>query len=166
MKKAGLYCQIDPAVWKRDWVIDSKAVGDGKQSLAYMARYLFRVAISNRRIVAVTDGNVVFRYKTGEFGARKWKTASVDVFEFMRRFLQHVLPTGFMKVRHYGFLNGNFSLSIEKIRSLVYSFLKIVRASLPVTVLVRPSRPRCPRCKEIMNLVRFCPAVRWEVPPG
>jgi hypothetical protein len=166
MRNAGLYDHIDPSVWKRDWVVDAKAAGDGTQSLAYMARYLFRVAISNARILGVRDRHVVFRYKAEEDGTRTWQTTNLEVFEFMRRFLQHVLPTGFMKVRHYGFLNGNFSLPIEKIRGLVCSFFRILRDSLPAIVSTPAARPRCPRCKTVMKLVLFFPAPRLEVPSG
>lgn len=166
LKKAGVYSQIDPSVWEQDWVVHSKAVGDGRKTLGYMARYIHRVAISNARILSVKDGCVTFRYKTKELEHGGWKKETLDVFEFMRRFLQHVLPMGFMKVRHYGLLNPNFSLSLDKIRDLVCAFYNVLRDTLPMLVSCTPTRPRCPRCKAVMTLVRFFPAVRQEAPSG
>ena len=65
----------------------------------YLAPYVFKVAITNRRIVSVEDHVVTIRYKKGK--SSRWRSTRLDVLEFIRRFLQHVLPTGFMKVRHY-----------------------------------------------------------------
>jgi hypothetical protein len=76
--------------------------GDGRNALGYLARYVFRVAISNWRIVSCDGGRVVFRSKKS--GSRRWSTMSLDANEFMRRFLEHVLPRGFQKVRRYGFV--------------------------------------------------------------
>ncbi len=99
LERAGLLSEVDPAVWRQDWVVHSKAVGDGRASLKYLAPYVFRVAISDRRIVACEDGQVTFSYRRS--GSNRWRKMTVDAFEFIRRFLQHVLPSGFQKVRHY-----------------------------------------------------------------
>jgi len=112
MKKAGLLDKIDPAVWKQQWVIDSQAVGQGQNSLRYLSRYVFRVAISNNRIKSIENNVIKFLYKDRE--KKKWKIMALSAMEFIRRFLQHVLPKGFMKIRHYGFLNPNYALPIEK----------------------------------------------------
>jgi hypothetical protein len=104
MEVAKLLDKIDPAVWSQEWVVDSQSVGGGENSLRYLARYVFRVAISNNRIVSFDQRSVTFRCKDSE--TRTWQTRTLDGLEFIRRFLQHVLPTGFMKVRHFGFLNG------------------------------------------------------------
>ncbi len=117
MKKAGLLAKIDPAVWKQQWVIDSQAVGQGQNSLRYLSRYVFRVAISNNRIKSIENDVIKFSYKDRE--KKKWKIMALDAMEFIRRFLQHVLPKGFMKIRHYGFLNPNSVLPIEKVRELI-----------------------------------------------
>lgn len=166
MKKAGLYSQIDQSVWEQDWCVHSKAVGDGKKALGYMARYLCRVAISNARILYVKEGYVTFRYKTKELQDGGWKKVTLDAFEFMRRFLQHVLPVGFMKIRHYGLLNPNFSLALEKIRDFVCAFYNLLRDTLALPASPMPTRPRCPRCKAVMTLVSFFPALRQEVGPS
>jgi hypothetical protein len=71
----------------------------------YSAPYVFRVAISDRRIVSCDNGRATFSYRKS--GTSRWRTMTVDALEFIRRFLQHVLPRGFQKVRHYGFLSAS-----------------------------------------------------------
>lgn len=117
MKKSGLIDWIDPAVWKQEWVVDSQHAGHGQNALRYLSRYVFRVAISNHRIKKIENHCVKFQYK--DHHEKKWRTMTLDAMEFIRRFLQHVLPTGFMKVRHYGFLNPNCGIAIEKISEII-----------------------------------------------
>ena len=97
-----IFGTIPPQVWKKEWVVHSQAVGNGLRALKYLAPYIFRVAISNRRIVRLADGTVTFLYRTTDTG--KLRTCKLAAGEFIRRFLQHVLPKGFVKVRYYGFL--------------------------------------------------------------
>jgi hypothetical protein len=117
MKKAELFNKIDPSVWKQEWVLHSQSAGKGENTLKYLARYVFRVAISNNRIKSIKDNAIKFTYKDRE--RKTYKTTTLEPVEFIRRFLQHILPEGFMKVRHYGFLNTNSSLSIDKLRKLI-----------------------------------------------
>lgn len=122
MCKAKLSSQIPPAVWKEAWVVHSQAVGDGKRSLQYLAPYVFRVAISDRRIAAVTpgpdgQGQVTFTYRKS--GSRRWRQMTVTAHEFLRRFLNHVLPQGFQKIRSYGFAASVKRKGYELIRWLV-----------------------------------------------
>ena len=96
-----LYAQLPPKAWKREWCSYCKPCGSGKDAvLHYLARYVFRIAISNPRLVAMDDTHVTFRYKVHKTGL--WKTERVEGVEFLRRFLLHVLPKGFHKVRYYG----------------------------------------------------------------
>ncbi len=91
---------------KIDWVVYAKApFGSAEQVLKYLARYTHRVAISNRRLIALNDGQVVFRYKDYRRGHRA-RVMRLEAVEFMRRFLLHVLPKGFVRIRHYGFLSN------------------------------------------------------------
>lgn len=76
-------------------------MGQGWHALKYLAPYIFRVAIGNKRILKLTDGKVTFRYRTTDTG--KLKICTLHAQEFIRRFLQHILPRGFVKVRYYGF---------------------------------------------------------------
>ena len=104
------------------WVVYCKEPFAGpKQVLRYLSRYTHRVAISNRRLVAADDGGVSFRWKDYRIeGPGRWKTMTLAPHEFIRRFLLHVLPKGFHRIRHYGlFANGNRAESIATARELL-----------------------------------------------
>ncbi|WP_459893817.1 transposase, partial [Desulfothermus okinawensis] len=88
MKKAKLLNKINPDLWKKQWVVHSQAVGKGQNSLRYLSRYVFRVAISNNRIKSIENGVITFLYKNRQ--KKTWKTMALDAMEFIRRFLQHV----------------------------------------------------------------------------
>ena len=95
---------LDKAVSKKWVAYVKRPFGDEPERvLKYLAGYTHRVAISNRRLIAMHDGRVHFQFKDYRDGA-KWKPTSLEGIEFIRRFLLHVLPSGFMKIRHYGFL--------------------------------------------------------------
>ena len=100
-QKPDLFASIPAAVWRREWVSFLKHYGHGNDAvLNYLSRYVFRTAISNARILAVDQTHVTFRYK--DRGTDTWRTMRLEGVEFLRRFLQHVLPRGFHKVRYYG----------------------------------------------------------------
>jgi len=89
------------AVWRRPWILHVTAWGNGEQAvLDYLARYVFRIALTNARIVGLDDETVTIQYKERKTG--RARTCRVSGEEFMRRFLQHVLPRGFHKVRYFG----------------------------------------------------------------
>src|SRR5512135_83055 len=117
LRREGLLNLVAPAVWSRDWVVHSQATGDGRASLRYLAPYVFRVAIGDRRIVSCDDGKVTFAYR--RVGSNRPRRMTLDAIEFLRRFLQHVLPAGFPNVRHYGFLSPSSATSIEAVRWLI-----------------------------------------------
>jgi hypothetical protein len=96
------FSEVPPEVWEKAWVVHCQPMGKGLGAFKYLAPYIFRVAISNNRILKLTSGKVTFRYRTSDTG--KLKTCTLPAEEFIRRFLQHVLPRGFVKVRYYGFL--------------------------------------------------------------
>lgn len=100
LRKTDFFDDIPKAVWKQDWVVHCKPVGDGRTAMKYLAAYIFRVAISNYRILKLEDSKVTFLYKDTETGKTRLCTLTAE--EFIRRFLQHVLPCGFVKVRYYG----------------------------------------------------------------
>jgi hypothetical protein len=88
----------------REWVVHAEPpFGGPEQVLRYLARYTHRVAISNHRILSIADGNVTFRWKDYAHGNKK-KKMTLAACEFLRRFLLHVLPRGFVRIRHFGFL--------------------------------------------------------------
>lgn len=100
LQKTDFFDQISTTVWQQDWVVHAQLVGDGRVALKYLARYVLRVAISNHRILKLENGQVTFRYQDTQTG--KIKRCPLAACEFMRRFLQHILPKGFVKVRYYG----------------------------------------------------------------
>ena len=104
---------IPDRVWKQDWVVHCQQVGKGVAALKYLAPYIFRVAISNRRIVRFEGEKVTYLYKPR--GTRTFKRRTLDAKEFIRRFLQHVLPRGFVKVRYYGFLSSAVRPKLKKL---------------------------------------------------
>jgi hypothetical protein len=92
---------VPPVVWSKPWVVQCTPWGDGAEAvLPYLARYVFRVAITENRIVGLDDAGVTIRHKHRT--SNRWRHTRLDGDEFMRRFLQHVLPKGFHKVRYYG----------------------------------------------------------------
>src|SRR5208283_3463807 len=92
---------IPDAVWRKRWILHVTAWGNGEQAvLDYLARYVFRVALTNARIVSLDDEAVTIQYKERKTG--RSRTCRLSGHEFMRRFLQHVLPRGFHKVRYFG----------------------------------------------------------------
>lgn len=117
MKKNGLFEQIPPEVWDNGWNVNIQAVGNAENTIKYLSRYVFQVAISDYRIVKSENGNVTFTYRKS--GSSRNRSMTLNVMEFMRRFLQHVLPAGFMKVRYYGFLNPNAKVKLEEVRGLI-----------------------------------------------
>ena len=87
-----------------EWVVHAKRPTKGPATvLKYLARYTHKTAISNRRLLDLTDGQVTFRWKDYAHGGRR-RVMTLDAIEFVRRFLMHVLPSGFVRIRHYGML--------------------------------------------------------------
>ena len=101
---AGAFQRLLAASAQTEWVVYAKPpFGGPEQVLKYLARYTHRVAISNRRLVAMEDGEVKFHWKDYAHGGVE-KTMTLKATEFIRRFLLHILPAGFVRIRHYGFL--------------------------------------------------------------
>ena len=119
MPAAGLSDQIDPLTWETGWNVNIQAAGSGRKTVRYLSHYVFKVAISDYRIDAFKDGKVTFRYRKP--GGNRDRRITVSASEFIRRYPQHVLPAGFMKIRYYGFMNANSSVSLEQIRALIES---------------------------------------------
>ena len=159
LRREGLLDLVDPTVWSRDWVVHSQAAGDGRESLRYLAPYVFRVAIGDHRIVSCDDGKVTFTYR--RVGSNRRRTMTLEATEFVRRFLQHVLPAGFQKVRHYGFLSPNSPTSIEAVRWLITVHNKAVFTLLAklANQPASPPRPRCPVCGGLLSILGFVEAL-------
>jgi Putative transposase/Transposase zinc-binding domain len=139
-----------------EWVVYAKPpFGGPAQVLAYLGRYTHRVAISNARLVSVTDQHVAFRWKDYRHDG-KAKVMTLEPFEFIRRFLLHTLPDGFHRIRHYGFLaNGHRAAMLAFCRNLL---------DMPspsgeqVEDVVPPRAPeRCPCCGGVMIVLAMLP---------
>src|SRR6266550_2804691 len=105
-----------------EWVVYAKEPFGGPQAvLAYLSRYTHRVAISNRRLIAANETGVTFKWKDYRIeGPGRYKTMTLPTYEFIRRFLMHVLPKGVHRIRHYGlFAHGNRAANIARARQLL-----------------------------------------------
>jgi hypothetical protein len=107
-------------LWGKPWVVYAKRPFAGPETmLDYLGRYTHRVAIGNHRITRISDGQVTFRYRDRARGDIS-RTMTLDAGEFIRRFLLHVLPKGFMRIRHFGFLSNRCKgASLERARTLL-----------------------------------------------
>ena len=136
-----------------DWVVYAKPPFAGPESvLSYLGRYTHRIAISNPRLRSLENGRVAFRYRDTADG-RKEKVLRLDALEFIRRFLLHVLPKGFVRIRHYGLLaNRHRKEKIARCRALLAA--PTPEAPEPLTVSEKVLRLsgvdllRCPACSE------------------
>jgi len=142
-----------------EWVVYAKPpFGGPAQVLKYLARYTHRVAISNARLVDLGAGRVRFRYKDYAAGHTS-KTMTLDAVEFLRRFVQHVLPTGFVKIRHYGLLaNAQRAARLALARRLLLVVTAAATRAGGSDLEVSPAAPRCcPCCGSIRLVYRELP---------
>jgi hypothetical protein len=135
-------------LYAKDWVVYAKPpFGGPEQVLKYLARYTHRVALSNHRLVKLEEGRVTFRYRDYA-EARKEKLLTLSAEEFLRRFVMHVLPKGFMKIRHYGLLASRQ----REARLRAARRLLLPRLGLPIGAAteIAPAEPaRCPHCGSV-----------------
>jgi len=122
--------------------------------LKYLASYVFRVALSNNRIVKVEDERVTFRYRPS--GRRQDKYCTLSVDEFIRRFLQHVLPKGFVKVRYYGLFSPAKRHLLHQVRLVLVAQTPLKETTAdpqpePVAAAQPPPAPTCPHCGQTMR---------------
>jgi hypothetical protein len=163
MKKHYLLDGIPADVWDRDWIVNSQAVGSSAESMKYLAPYVFRVAISNSRIIKLEDHKVFFKYKKSK--SNRWRTMILDVLEFMRRFLQHVLPSNFMKVRYYGFLSPGSSVKLEKIRALIQLSFGF-KITMPKIKIESFDPPSCNCGGKLIFILSVSPYIRLRPSTG
>ena len=141
---------------KEEWVVYAKRPFAGPQAvLAYLSRYTHRVAISNSRLLTMDERGVTFRWKDYRAkGRTRHKTMTLDVHEFMRRFLLHVLPHGVHRIRHYGIIaNAGRKKNLVKARELLGVIADLPRPEVAgMTVTTRPTFV-CPHCGAAMSIV-------------
>ncbi len=177
LRKSPLFSQIPDEVWRRDWVVHCKAVGNGQTALKYLAPYVYRVAISNRRLVEVVHkgrmeiSQVTFQYRTSDTGQLKYCTLSIE--RFIQRFLQHVLPKGFVKIRYFGFLASNRRSLFLLLKKRLEQAPPLPSDPPPPSSQLDPSAPTstpqamlCPTCGQPMTFLRsLAPLAKRRVLP-
>jgi Putative transposase/Transposase zinc-binding domain len=155
LRQTVLWNEIPAAAWQQSWVVDCRPVGTAHSALKYLAPYIFRVALSNNRIVRVADDQVTFRYTVSESGQTAYCTLPAQ--EFLHRFLQHILPKGFVKVRYYGVLRVRNRRSLARLRSQLRLLLHLAEQVMPTPVAIdRGTAPAviCPNCGQPMRVER------------
>ena len=159
------------ALWKKNWVVYAKKpFGSPQTVLDYLGRYTHRVALSNNRILKIENGEVTLSYRDRKDGDRK-KTLPFDAHEFIRRFLLHILPDGFVRIRHFGFLaNRSKKQALAQCRKL----LDLALPSCPnpsakdlLLKLTGIDLSRCPSCQKgtmivVGELPRISSASQWD----
>jgi hypothetical protein len=153
--------QIPAKVWSQEWVVHCKPVGDGQAALKYLAPYIHRVAISNRRLLSWDDrgslerSQVTFQYRASDTG--QLKTCTLSVEHFFQRFLQHVLPRAFVKVRYYGFFGPSVRRKLAALQTQLGQPALV--STQPASANshdqhVPPSKILCPSCGQPMTFQR------------
>ncbi len=167
MREAGLHDAVPPRVWSKGWCVDCINVGNGRSALKYLLPYVHRTAISNNRMVSFDDRKVVFRFKPS--GANEWERREMEPLKFLAVFLQHVPPSGFMRIRHYGILASACSRVVKFIQLMIISG----RSRPPPEKEKIRAEKKCPRCGGTMTLEgiffireRGPPVVRFFLPRG
>jgi Putative transposase/Transposase zinc-binding domain len=140
LDRHGLLGELPPELWRDDkrWVVDVEPVGDGQRVVEYLARYVRRVAISNSRLLRFDDGNVTFRYRDRKKNRTRRCTLSQE--EFLRRFLLHILPRGFQKVRYYGLYSTVAAPRLEQAREVLVAAREAASISSPAVPPVEAAK--------------------------
>jgi hypothetical protein len=161
---------VDARVWKKKWVVQCQRAGGGKEVLAYLARYIHRVALTNESIERFKDDRVTFRYIDSK--TKQTHSCNLLAQDFLSRFLQHVLPRGFKKTRYYGLLSSAAGSKLDTAQRILRSRVGLTRrehcpASSPQhdqageTDLPTKSCPEC-RLGQLRIVARFA---RLRGPP-
>jgi hypothetical protein len=166
LKKAGLLSGVPPSLWKKNWVVHSKHAGRGEKVLDYLARYVFRIAITNSRLESIDSATVRFRYRDNK--TQQIRHVSLPGVEFIGRFLQHVLPRGCVKVRYYGIWSPSCRNQLGRARELIpvpSSSSDSALLPLPTDPPQAPPQIPCPLCHVgHLVLIKTLPASRSHSP--
>ena len=150
-------------------IVHCKHAGDGRNTIKYLARYVFKTGISNNRIISLENGQVTFSYNKTVDKKREKDTMSLPVDEFISRFIQHILPRGFVRVRHYGFNHPNSKIDLDELRIKIMNFsdqLKwhIREEKLDKEDRIEINRPICSQCKIEMQMIEVIREVFSKYP--
>lgn len=154
MRAAGLYNQMPRGVLQREWVVNIQPVGNGEAVLKYLAPYVYRVALSDSRIQEVDVDGVAYKVKPS--GKQHYVMRHATGEQFVRSFVQHILPRGFQKVRYYGWMSPNCKLQLADVRWLVWLWRGwtywLGSAMFQPEPRKRPV-PQCNRCGGVLELM-------------
>ena len=148
LKKLGL---LDPSCpcWNQKWDVNCRHAGSGEKVLEYLARYVFRIAMANSRLEKLENGEVTFRYRDNK--TQELRHVTLRAEEFIERFLQHVLPKGFVKVRTYGLWSAAQQELLAKVQAQLapapVAPLPDLAEGETVASPAAPDLPLCPKCK-------------------
>jgi len=144
-QRAQLHDSIDPKIWTTPWVVHSQCAGNGQGVVRYLSTYIYKTAITSTRIIKDQDGCITFSYRDSNSG--QWRQQTLGAMEFIRRFLQHILPKGFRRVRTFGWLAPAAKRTYSRICALLdWKPASIVKKEAPLVVL-------CPNCNLPMSFI-------------
>jgi hypothetical protein len=141
-----LYLTIPSRAWRKPWITDARHAGRGDTALGYLARYVQKTALDSARVTALTHTHVTLTWTDRRSGQRREQ--ALTGHDFLQRFLQHVLPRGFTRVRHFGWLSAAARRQYERARTLLRA------AAAGPAVLPPPRPPACPCCGRPMTFLR------------
>ena len=172
-----LFVQVPKSVWKNPWNVGCKAVGSGENALRYLSRYVFKTATGNRKVTLLPEHKVLWTYRDSK--TRKFTSIKLEPLDWMSRFLQHILPPHFARVRTFGWMHPAAKVRANRVRALlrekpvltqaekdtwkppaaaqVQTASALPAAAQPSTQESQPvplrCGPQCPRCGKIMRRV-------------
>jgi hypothetical protein len=165
--KPKLFARLLRTAWRHDWVVYAKRpFGGPEHVLSYLGNYTHRVAISNRRMLGLVDGQVRFRWRDRAHNNRK-RVMTLPAEEFLRRFLLHVLPRGFVRIRHFGFLTNRHK---QQMLALCRTLLPPAATASTVQPAAAPADVhfwKCPCCGGAMAVIERLSfaQIRLRAPP-
>ena len=151
-----LLARVPGKTWRKGWVVHSQPAGSGEKALQYLSRYVFKTAISSARLLWQDDDRVAFSWR--DSASREERTCVLPADEFLRRFLQHVLPRRFRRVRTYGWLSPAAKLRRSQVHALLGTHSSS-RSDPGKAICSSPSRRHrpvqflCPHCSRPMNRI-------------
>lgn len=151
VRKLGLLHKLPDSVWKENWVVHCQHAGSGAKALGYLSRYVFRTAIANSRLEGFENGQVTFCYRDNR--TQQLRHPTLSAHQFIRRFLAHVLPKGFVKVRSYGLWGHQGKTKLQRARQLLAdpsrqpAINPRPKLSNPQPEKARLSATTCPCCR-------------------
>jgi len=165
-----LFAQIPAKVWKQPWIVHCQPAGSGENALGYLSRYIFKTATANRTVHLLPNGKVRWPYRDSKTG--QWQSIDLEAHQLISRFLQHVLPRGYCRVRLFGWLHPAAKFRANRVRALlqqkpILSAEELSAWQPPLdddepaleieSTAAASTLPICPRCQKPMILIG-----RWQ----